>query len=233
MNRMMLRRRVLMASLMNSGLPLSDLPEGSLVAINESGSPVLFYLAKHDYESGLNGAGRTLFVRKDCYDERKWNSNNANAYASSTIDSWLNGDYKSLLSSKVQSEIGTIKFYSTIGNGDYTVTTLERSIFMLSVTELGLSKTGAKVEGTALAIASTLRIAYKDGSAIEYWTRTPYSTNSTFAFYINTSGKTYSTNVIDGNGHPFLKGSRPCFTLPSTATVNQQPNADGSYTLTI
>ena len=40
MNRMMLRRRVLMASLMNSGLPLSDLPEGSLVAINESGSPV-------------------------------------------------------------------------------------------------------------------------------------------------------------------------------------------------
>ena len=78
MNRMMLRRRVLMASLMNSGLPLSDLPEGFLVAKNESGSPVLFYLAKNDYESGLNGAGRTLFVRKDCYDERKWNSNNAN-----------------------------------------------------------------------------------------------------------------------------------------------------------
>ena len=77
MNRMMLRRRVLMASLMNSGLSLSDLPEGSLAAIDESGSPVLFYLAKHDYESGLNGAGRTMFVRKDCYDERKWNSNNA------------------------------------------------------------------------------------------------------------------------------------------------------------
>lgn len=36
MNRMMFRRRVLMASLMNSGLPLSDLPEGSLVSINES-----------------------------------------------------------------------------------------------------------------------------------------------------------------------------------------------------
>ena len=30
MNRMMLRRRVLMASLMNSGLPLSDLSEGSV-----------------------------------------------------------------------------------------------------------------------------------------------------------------------------------------------------------
>ena len=49
MNRMMLRRRVLIASLMNSGLPLSALPEGSLVAINESGSPV--------YEEALNVLG--------------------------------------------------------------------------------------------------------------------------------------------------------------------------------
>ena len=28
-------------------------------------------------------------------------------------------------------------------------------------------------------------------------------------------------------------GSRPCFTLPSDATVNPTQNADGSYTLTI
>ena len=82
MNRMMLRRRVLMASLMNSGLPLSSLPESSLVAITESGSPVLFSLAKHDYESGLNGAGLTLLVRKDCYDTRVWHSSNNNAHAS-------------------------------------------------------------------------------------------------------------------------------------------------------
>ena len=34
---------------MNSVLPLSDLPEGSLVAINESGSPV--------YEEALNVLG--------------------------------------------------------------------------------------------------------------------------------------------------------------------------------
>ena len=50
MNRMMLRRRVLMASLMNSGLPLSDLPEGSLVAINEKGS------IDHDYVTSKLGS---------------------------------------------------------------------------------------------------------------------------------------------------------------------------------
>lgn len=51
-----------------TGTPLSDIPEGTLVKINESGSPVEFYVAKHDYETGLNGAGRTLLVRRYCYD---------------------------------------------------------------------------------------------------------------------------------------------------------------------
>ncbi len=34
---------------------LSTFAEGSIVKINESGSPVEFYVAKHDYESALNG----------------------------------------------------------------------------------------------------------------------------------------------------------------------------------
>ena len=47
-------------------IPFSELTTGTILYINESGSPVPFYVAKHDYESGLNGAGRTLGVRKDC-----------------------------------------------------------------------------------------------------------------------------------------------------------------------
>ena len=228
MNRMMLRRRVLMASLMNSGLPLSGLPEGSLVAINESGSPVLFYLAKHDYESDLNGAGRTLIVRKDCYDKRQWHSSDVNAYASSTIDSWLNGDYKALLDSKVQSKIGSTKFYYTPGNGNTTVTTLERAIFLPSVTELGKSHTNGNTEGTELPIASSLWPT--DGGTIgSHWTRSPVTNNKTKAIvlaylYIVSAGSNKCTNT---------NGARPCFTLPSDLTVNSQPNADGSYTLTI
>lgn len=34
-----------------SGIPLSSMPEGSIVKINENGSPVDFYVAKHNYES--------------------------------------------------------------------------------------------------------------------------------------------------------------------------------------
>ena len=59
MNRMMLRRRVLMASLMNSGLPLSDLPEGSLVAINEKGS------IDHDYVTSKLGSRQCFTLPSD------------------------------------------------------------------------------------------------------------------------------------------------------------------------
>lgn len=217
--------------ILSSGLPLSSLPEGALVAINESGSPVLFYLAKHDYESGLNGAGRTLFVRKDCYDKRKWNSKLENAYASSTIDSWLNGDYKALLDQKVQSEIGTTVFYYTPSQKDNDVTTLERSIFMLSTTELGKQGGDANAEGLALPIANTLQILPVSSLSASQWTRSPSKGNYAKVFVITYSSfGTVSASMTDCSSE---KLSRPCFTLPSTATVNPQPNADGSYTLTI
>ena len=99
---------------------LGQVAVGTLVKLNENGSPVEFYVAKHDYESGLNGAGRTLLVRKECYDNRVWNSVQVNTYASSTLDSWLNSDYKNLLDSDFLTVIGTTKFQYTIGYGDKT-----------------------------------------------------------------------------------------------------------------
>lgn len=41
---------------------LGQVSEGTIVKINENGSPVDFYVAKQNYESGLNGAGRTLVI---------------------------------------------------------------------------------------------------------------------------------------------------------------------------
>lgn len=79
-----------------AGTPLSQLSEGTIIKILENGSPVEFYLAKHNYEPGLNGEGRELVVRKDIYDQRQWNSSRVNTWASSTMRSWLNGAYKSL-----------------------------------------------------------------------------------------------------------------------------------------
>ena len=44
----------------STGKQLSDYAEGDIVKINENGTPVEFYVAKHNYQTRLNGTGRTL-----------------------------------------------------------------------------------------------------------------------------------------------------------------------------
>ena len=204
---------------------------GSIVKLKENGVLVDFYVAKHDYENGLNGSGRTLVVRKDCYDTRQWHTSNVNAYATSAIDTWLNSTYKNLLDADIRGVIGTTKIKYTPGNGNTTVGTLERAIFLLSVTELGRSASYANTEGTALSIASSLRIAYLNGSAVVQWTRSPLTNYTSNAYYLSIDGNVYS-HSCNSTG-----GSRPAFTLPSTlsvsddgsVSVNTAPTISGSY----
>ena len=204
---------------------------GSIVKLKENGVLVDFYVAKHDYENGLNGSGRTLVVRKDCYDTRQWHTSNVNAYATSAIDTWLNSTYKNLLDADIRGVIGTTKIKYTPGNGNTTVGTLERAIFLLSVTELGRSASYANTEGTALSIASSLQIAYLNGSAVVQWTRSPLTSSTGLAYDLYTNGGVsngYCSNT---------RGSRPAFTLPSTlsvsddgsVSVNTAPTISGSY----
>lgn len=204
---------------------------GSIVKLKENGVLVDFYVAKHDYENGLNGSGRTLVVRKDCYDTRQWHTSNVNAYATSAIDTWLNNTYKNLLDADIRGVIGTTKIKYTPGNGNTTVGTLERAIFLLSVTELGKTASYANTEGTALSIASSLQIAYLNGSAVVQWTRSPYTNNASSACVLNTNGD------VSYNSCSYTRGSRPAFTLPSTlsvsddgsVSVNTAPTISGSY----
>ena len=204
---------------------------GSIVKLKENGVLVDFYVAKHDYENGLNGSGRTLVVRKDCYDTRQWHTSNVNAYATSAIDTWLNSTYKNLLDADIRGVIGTTKIKYTPGNGNTTVGTLERAIFLLSVTELGRSASYANTEGTALSIASSLQIAYLNGSAVVQWTRSPLTDYASNAYCLLTSGDVYNHVCY------YTYGSRPAFTLPSTlsvsddgsVSVNTAPTISGSY----
>lgn len=193
---------------------LGNKATGSIIKIKENGTLVDFYVAKHDYESGLNGTGRTLVVRKDCFDTRQWHTSNVNAYASSAIDAWLNGTYKAMLDADIRGVLGTTKFYYTPGNGTTSVTTLQRAVFLLSVTELGKTASYANTEGSALPIASTLQIAYKDGSAVVQWTRSPNTSYTYHACSLGTNGS------VSYNGCSDTGGSRPAFTLPSNLSVS-------------
>lgn len=206
--------------------------EGSIVKIKENGVLVDFYVAKQNYESGLNGAGRVLVVRKDCYGDTWW-ADTQNNYSLSHIDTWLNGDYKSLLDADICAVMGTTKFYYTYGNGGIGMSTLERSVFLLSCAELGEVRISVNNEGTELPIADILKIAYLDGSAVEQFTRSPYNGNITYVVYISSDGRSNLKHCSSS------AASRPAFTLPSilyvnddgSVSVNTAPTSPGSITI--
>lgn len=208
----------------SKGIPLNTITPGAILYLNESGSPVPFYIAKHDYESGLNGAGRTLVVRKDCYDMRSFASPGGsypqNNYATSSLDSWFRGTYTNFLDIDTRALIGTTKFYYTPGYGS-SVTTLQRAVFQLSLTELGKSARGENPEGSALPIASKLQIAYRNGSAVYQWTRSPATILADIVYCLDFQG------TLMGDGYNRSYGSRPAFTLPGTLGLAQ--NSDGTY----
>ena len=209
-----LAHKVAEAKKPSTALLLEDIAEGSLVKLNEGGSPVEFYVAKHDYEPSLNGNGRTLLVRKDLHSKRAWD-NSKSQYADSGMDVFLNGTYKAALDANVQTAIGTTTFYSvTIGGSKGELSTLERSVFIPSVVELGGSGGG---EGSALPIRETLREnAYLDGTATTWWTRTTYADDDEKAAYVSTTGNMSYLGVTGS------RGVRPCFTLPSSSVFNEE-----------
>ena len=193
------------------GTPLSAYSEGGIVKINESGSPVEFYVSKHDYESALNGTGRTLLVRESIYDDRQWHSSNMNRWAECSLLVWLNEDYKNLLDSNIQGLIGETSYYYTIGGGNSNVSIRSDSVFLLSMAELGQEAVAANKEGTALPISEILSKLIRT-----QWTRTPNITDRYKAYGVS-YGSLRNSNV----GYTY--GSRPVFTLPSTTIVG----ADG------
>ncbi len=217
---------------------LSEVAVGSVVKLNENGVPTDFYVATHNYEVGLNGSGRTLLVRKDCYSLRRWHEDPDASYPDSELSIWLNNTYKNVLDYDIQELIGSTTFYYTpcvVGTSP-VLTPVSRPVFMLSITELGHTVLHDGVpEGTELPISSMLRIAYRNGRATEQWTRTPeiYSTNN-----ISKQRCAYSVNE-EGNEERLSKtnshGTRPAFTLPESLyllddgslTVNVPPEISG------
>lgn len=212
-------------------VPLNTVEPGAILYLNESGSPVPFYIAKHDYESGLNGTGRTLLVRKDCYDLRGFHSAPPGMYLNCDLDTWLNSTYPDFLDDSVKTLAGTTKIYCYSNSG--ALAGWQRAAFQLSTNELGGTLGAHTGEGTELPIASMLHSAQLNGAACSQWTRTistlyyaPTGMTLINITYWKEDG-TESSEPSGGVGKQH--GSRPAFTLPGTLEVIQQ--SDGSYTV--
>ena len=196
---------------------MNNVTEGQIVTIPVNGVAKQHYVASLNYEQGLNGAGRRLLVPVSAKDTVVFNSTNTNIYANGTLDTWLNTTYKATLPSEIQEAMGTTKFYYTPGGGNYTVTTYERSMFVLSLTEFGLSEDSANVEGTALPIADTIR-----SGASNWWTRTPRTIGADeYAFVVTSYGE-------DDYRAEVGMYAAPCFTLPSTFSATYYFDGGGT-----
>ena len=178
---------------------LFDVAEGGTVLMDEGGNVAEFIVAKHDYESELNGTGRTLLVRKHYAAIMAWSST-WSTYASSSVNSWLNGEYFNSFSSAQKQAIDKTTIYYTPGfsdsycnSGSSKVTTMAKSVFLLSYHEFGYDTEGSDTpnwttsspsykhnEGTPLQNASeilkTMLASDMEGSnrGRSIWTRTPY-----------------------------------------------------------
>lgn len=197
---------------------LGQVAVGTIVKLNENGSPVEFIVGRQNYESGLNGNGRTLLIRIGSGYTMQWGpiSMSDPLYAASTVDTWLNTTYKSMLDAPIQEAIATTKFYYT-PSGGASRSTLERAVFLGSATEFGFSNSPNgyvtfNTEGSPLPENIVEKIQYPP----ESWTRTP---TAQFRVAISTHGSSW-VPVLGAKAPDFITHVDPFFTLPSTFYVN-------------
>lgn len=209
--------------------PLAELPEGSIIKLNEDDTPVEFYVAKHDYESDLNGAGRTLLVRKDCYASCNFASNHGNYFPDTLAYDVLNGTYKVKLDAAVRIAMGTTAFktvrtFKNPMNNKISgeMTTVSAAVFALSKTEIDNSLNYNLSEGTQLPISDTLKIALFNGEAVKWITRSASQLNS--IYIVTPIGSVSSVYYHQDLDNYYM---RPVFTLPETMEV------DGDFNLIV
>ena len=212
---------------------LGDMTIGSTVKLAVNGTLYGFLIVHQGnpnadkYDASCDD---TWLLMEDIYENRQWhNVYNTNSYASSTIHSYLNSTFLSLLDDDIQAEIKQVKIpYRTKGSGGYTVTGssgLSTKIFLLSCTEVNFTGAGATntSEGAPLAYFSGCepdgkddkRIAYLDGTAALWWLRSPHTSTSGTTMRVSEKGD------CGGNeGSECTWGVRPAFIMPDDLMIN-------------
>lgn len=235
-------------------MQIKDLAIGDgFVYLMEGGTKVKFYALCHNYESSLNGKGRTLFCRESPAGSGTHTTSAKEDYRvdSNNEDAWYKNTYVNKFSGEVRKLIGMTKYigqyvYMTYtqsgnptGNAEIDSETYESSFFPLSTAEVALR---AFADGSALSSAAISRIASiqtRYGSGI--WTRSPSrvltGTNSKGFpkyYYANSqyiSGASGSSVTAAEGTYGSSYGYLPCFTLSEDlyidkdgfATENQPP----------
>lgn len=181
-------------------MQIKDLAIGDgYIYLMEGGTKVKFYVLAHNYESGLNGKGRTLFCRESPATKgtRYSNGQASISWNQTNIYSYLVNTYLNNFTSVVKTWLGRTKYYAYTWTGSvsyiygsssnvyyqsvpFTKTSFSTSIFTISAEEVVTSsylENGSLLSKEALTRLEKIFTAY--GSGI--WTRshsTDYSYRS-------------------------------------------------------
>ena len=219
--------------LVETGPKLGDIEVGASVYINENGSPVEYLVVNQGipensnlYDASCDG---TWVLRKDIHSNRVWDSSD-NDYQNSDIFAWLNGAFLGTMYSNVQNMIAQVKIPYVNGTGSSGSVAsgangLSCKIFLLSGYEVGWTNIhnsyfptdGARlsyfVPGN-LSIANNKRIANYNGSATDWWLRSPDTLGTNSVWDVGSNG--YYGSWYCG----YTYGVRPALVLPFDTPVD-------------
>lgn len=210
------------------GQLLSNLANGSLVKLNENSQAKKFIKLDNDHYG--TGTGVTL-IRKDTFNERQYeasyDSSYKNRYIGCLLDNFCDLMWPQMLDDEIKACLVPVPILVAEGNGVSTLHTIYRKGFALCCTEAGVA--GWQTEGTAFSYFAdnAKRIAYLDETATAvYWGLRSPTSNTNFAYGINTSGAVNYNGVYYAYFAP-----RPAFNLKSSIVVSDSTDADGCYTV--
>lgn len=199
---------------------LGDLAVGSIVKLNVNGAPKNFIVIHQGVPSTSydNSCDGTWLLMEDIYESQKFDSTNHD-YENSDIHSYLNNTFVNLFDNYIKSVIKQVKLPYRKGSGSSTTVTsgssgLSARVFLLSYTEVGFSGSSyAPVEGAVLSYfngaADSKRVAKLNGSATNWWLRSP-NISSIYGAWAVLSDGSYSYYSATNS-----RGVRPALILPS------------------
>ena len=207
---------------------------GSIVKIKVNGAAKDFIIVHQGLPSSAydDSCTGTWLLMKDSYNYMKWNATEENNYASSDINSWLNGTFYNLIDADIRAVIKQVKIpyhdSSYYGGTLHTgANGLNTKVFLLSGIEVGWTNRtneyfpndGAKLSyflaGTGTN-ENKKRVAYRNGSAQDWYLRSPriINTSSNNVWKVADDGSYDYDNCVNSND------IRPAFILPSTLVVS-------------
>ena len=210
-----------------SGTPIGNVDVGDIIQLRENLVPVDYIVVHQGLPSSMYDAScdGTWLLRKDIAENRSWDSGSSNVLETSDIQAYLNGDWMNRYDPDVVQAIKQVKIpYRQNGGSDGTdrngANGLSCKIFLLSGKEVGWDSSnnqyfpndGAKLDyfiDGATSSANNKRIANLNGSAANWWLRSPYTGNTISVWVVNSGG------VYGVWGARSSYGVRPALVLPS------------------